>query len=152
MVGFFTCKAGVNPKNGSDSHPLEFPAVFGGHQPGLFEKYLAKRAAVFVAHLVGDFVKRAVAALQQALGRLDANALLVGQRGFAGVGFEAPLQGAAAHAALARELVVAEALVEILLDPRLHRLDLFVAVIFAMLEDGVGRLGGSADVADERFG
>jgi hypothetical protein len=80
------------------------------------------------------------------------DALLGGQEGFAGGGLEAPLLLTAVQTALLRLPIVAEVLVEILFGSQLGRQDMLAAVVFAMLEDGIGRLGGSVDGGYEGLG
>ena len=74
-------------------------------------------STVFVAHLVSDFIKGTAFILQQSLGDLHPDALLIGQLGFTGGMFEPSLHGTTAHAAFTGQAFIIEVLVEIILDP-----------------------------------
>ena len=114
----------------SADYPLKLSPIFSRDQAGLPRKDLPKCTAVFVAHLVGDFVKREPPCFQQPLGSLDANALLVAQRRFPCGGFKAPFQGPPAHPAGVSQMVVGKILIEIFFDPLLNAADPIVMVIF----------------------
>jgi hypothetical protein len=71
--------------------------------------------------VVGDFVKGAIAFLQQAFGCLDPDVLLIDQRGFPGGGFKSPFQSTTAHTVFTGQVVIIKVFVEIFFDPLLDR-------------------------------
>src|SRR5210317_1339003 len=89
-------------------NPLKFISIFSWAQTGLFYKYFTKCTAIFISHVVGDFIERAPSIFQHVFSPLNPDTLLIGQRRIPGGGFKTPFQRAATHAVMACQFGVTE--------------------------------------------